>query len=135
MFTAQPRRKDEGADVKSFFLVLLSDVFSSYIIQGNIRAFVAGLLFSMLYNLCLTEVGQSFDSLLLPLCQHNLEGEMLGNKFSITQCKKISEVMGKDGSHLRCLDSKVTFRILESRPFSLSPEPHTQGVKKTALPC
>lgn len=68
MFTAQPRRKDEGADLKSFFLVLLSDVFSSYIIQGHIRAFVAGLLFTVLYNLCLTEVGQSFDSLLLPLC-------------------------------------------------------------------
>lgn len=40
--------------------------------------------------------------------------------------------MGKDGSHLRCLDSKVTFRILESQPFSLSSEPHTRGVKKAA---
>lgn len=79
-----------------FFLVSHQTCFSviCYVIQGNIRAFVSGLLFTMLCNLCLTEVRPVFWLCCHPYGLCNLAGWYV-IRSALSNKKKISEVKGK----------------------------------------
>ena len=57
---------------------------------------------------------------------------MLCNTFSIKQCKKEICSKGESWGSPDMSRFKSNIGDLESYPFSLSPEPHTQSVKRTS---
>lgn len=118
----------------SFCYFPIQHVFHLLVIKSKgifIRSFVLGLSFTMLGNLCLTEVRPVFQLSAYGL--HNLEGEVLCNTLSTKKRRK--EVRGKDECHLRCLDSKDRFGIWESCFFIITRATHGWPGMKRAAPC